>query len=126
MLHDPAQYPNPEIFDPTRFLNKDGKLDLTMGPNPLDASFGFGRRFVSPSSLRQQHDTDSSKNRVCAGRPIALSLSALAASSMLSIFSINRRVDPDTGKERDPREEVHWYDSAVMYVLSSGCFHFLQ
>lgn len=36
--HDPAVYPNPEVFDPTRFLGPNP------APDPLTYAFGFGRR----------------------------------------------------------------------------------
>lgn len=43
MLHDPANYPEPQLFKPERFLKPDG----TLNPDILEPStmtFGFGRR----------------------------------------------------------------------------------
>lgn len=42
MLHDETKYPNPEKFDPERFL-RDGVLCTDAG-DPRDFVFGFGRR----------------------------------------------------------------------------------
>jgi cytochrome P450 len=39
MAYDENVYPNPEVFDPTRFLGEDQQLD------PMKFIFGFGRRF---------------------------------------------------------------------------------
>jgi cytochrome P450 len=48
MLRDAQTYPDPELFNPDRFMRDDGKLDLGAGKrNPFDIVFGFGRRFVS-------------------------------------------------------------------------------
>lgn len=49
MLHDPKDYPDPEVFKPERFL-KDGKLNPDVR-DPTTISFGFGRRCV------QRHTT---------------------------------------------------------------------
>jgi hypothetical protein len=38
MAHDENVYPNPEVFDPARFLGEDQQLD------PIKFIFGFGRR----------------------------------------------------------------------------------
>ena len=43
MLHDPEMYPDPETFNPERFL-KDGVL-ATDVMDPSTVVFGFGRRY---------------------------------------------------------------------------------
>jgi hypothetical protein len=42
ILHDPKEYPDPEVFRPERFLNPDGTLNPSVR-DPLVAAFGFGR-----------------------------------------------------------------------------------
>ena len=44
MLHNPKDYPKPELFNPERFL-RNGSLDPTI-LNPMDVAFGFGRRYI--------------------------------------------------------------------------------
>ena len=44
ILHDPEMYPEPERFNPDRFI-KDGILNRDI-LDPLSIAFGFGRRFV--------------------------------------------------------------------------------
>jgi cytochrome P450 len=44
MLRDEEIYPDPELFNPDRFI-RDGKLDFGKR-NPVDIVFGFGRRCV--------------------------------------------------------------------------------
>ena len=41
MLYDAARYPNPEVFNPERFLDSQG---LLIEDDPTEIIFGFGRR----------------------------------------------------------------------------------
>ncbi|KII86266.1 hypothetical protein PLICRDRAFT_93731 [Plicaturopsis crispa FD-325 SS-3] len=41
MLHDPLTYPDPSVFDPTRFIPSEGKV---VQKDPRSICFGFGRR----------------------------------------------------------------------------------
>ena len=45
MLHDPLNYPEPQLFKPERFLKTDG----TLNPDVLEPemTFGFGRRYAN-------------------------------------------------------------------------------
>ncbi|CAK5274877.1 unnamed protein product [Mycena citricolor] len=47
MMHDPAVYPSPETFDPTRFLGENPQQD------PRVASFGWGRRICPGRELAE-------------------------------------------------------------------------
>ncbi|KAH9986740.1 cytochrome P450 [Russula compacta] len=71
ILHDPALYPEPDIFKPERFLNPDGSLrdDPT-----LIAAFGFGKR-------------------ICPGRHLVDATLFILVSSMLSVFTLERGKD---------------------------------
>lgn len=44
MFHNHEDYPEPERFNPDRFI-KDGRLNPDVR-DPLTIAFGFGRRFV--------------------------------------------------------------------------------
>ncbi|KAJ3552999.1 hypothetical protein NM688_g3851 [Phlebia brevispora] len=66
MLHDPVGYPNPEVFDPDRFM-RDGAINPDVR-NPVNA-FGFGRR-------------------ICPGRHLANETLLLMIASTLHVFNI--------------------------------------
>ncbi|KAJ3554853.1 hypothetical protein NP233_g12337 [Leucocoprinus birnbaumii] len=76
MLHDEQVFPDPETFDPERFI-KDGVLrdDLQIDPENV-ATFGWGRR-------------------ICPGSHIALANLSIAAASLLYLFDILPPLDGD-------------------------------
>ncbi|KAJ7928088.1 cytochrome P450 [Mycena leptocephala] len=70
MVHDEAMYPDPDKFNPERFLNAGGQLSA--GDNIL--SFGFGRR-------------------ICPGRHAADATVWASIVSVLSVFNITKAKD---------------------------------
>ncbi|KAI1191509.1 putative cytochrome P450 oxidoreductase OrdA-like protein [Nemania serpens] len=74
--HDPAVYPNPSEFDPSRYLGPNP------APDPTSHVFGYGRR-------------------VCPGQHLADSSLWLAIAKSLAAFNIGRGLD-ENGREIDP------------------------
>ncbi|KAF7371344.1 Cytochrome P450 [Mycena sanguinolenta] len=68
MTHDPARYANPMVFDPTRFLETNGKAAEL---DPTRISFGFGRR-------------------ICPGKLLGETILFLTCSAILSVFDISK------------------------------------
>ncbi|KAI0964999.1 cytochrome protein [Xylaria arbuscula] len=71
--HDPAVYPNPSEFNPSRFLGPDPN------PDPSQYVFGYGRR-------------------ICPGRHLALSSTWVTVARALAVFDIGKGVD-ERGRE---------------------------
>ncbi|KAJ3556974.1 hypothetical protein NM688_g1728 [Phlebia brevispora] len=74
MAHNPDDYPNPDDFDPDRFM-KDGELNHEV-LDPTTFVFGFGRRS-------------------CAGQHFARESLLLAFASILNVFTIEPALDKD-------------------------------
>ncbi|KAJ8468167.1 hypothetical protein ONZ51_g9809 [Trametes cubensis] len=72
ILHDPEHYPNPETFEPDRFL-KDGKLNEDV-LDPATVMFGYGRR-------------------ICPGRHFAENSLFINIACLLHVFDIMPAVD---------------------------------
>ncbi|TFK27926.1 cytochrome P450 [Coprinopsis marcescibilis] len=75
MLYNTKDYPNPEIYNPERFLTEDGKPKTDI-LDPYDIAFGFGRR-------------------KCPGFHVALATTFMTAASILSLFEIQKPLDED-------------------------------
>jgi len=89
IFRDPKIYPDPEIFNPDRFL-KDGKINPLVF-NPEDRAFGAGRR-------------------ICPGSQFALQTVYLVVACMLSVFNIEPVLDED-GNPQLPKVE---FDSIIL------------
>jgi len=71
VLHDPELYPDPEAFNPDRFLNEDG----TFRDDPMiSLAFGAGRR-------------------ICPGRHFVDATLFVVTASVLSVFNVTRAKD---------------------------------
>ncbi|KAI0438879.1 cytochrome protein [Xylaria telfairii] len=71
--HDPAVYPNPSEFNPSRYLGPDP------APDPVKHIFGYGRR-------------------ICPGRYLASSSVWLTIAHSLAVFNISKGLD-ESGRE---------------------------
>ncbi|KAJ3555333.1 hypothetical protein NM688_g2635 [Phlebia brevispora] len=78
MCHEEADYPNPYVFDPERFLTKDWRINPEVR-DPSTFVFGFGRR-------------------ICAGRYFAKQSLFLTISSVLSVYNVR----PMNGEDNKP------------------------
>lgn len=80
ILHDETRYPNPDVFDPIRFLTAGGQLNPDV-PEPTE-TFGHGRR-------------------ICAGRYFAMDMLWLAMANILHVYRIEKALD-DKGNVIEP------------------------
>jgi cytochrome P450 len=85
ILHNPDDYPDPDTFNPARYLTSDGVLDPSVR-DPRTACFGFGRR-------------------ICPGRHIADASIFATVSTLLATVDVVRAKDAQ-GKEVIPKLEL--------------------
>ena len=95
MFHDENIYPDPFSFDPTRFLDTEGRLDPSI-PHPNLIDFGFGRRYVF--KLFSQDFIQCSFVhlfilRTCPGRHVASDILFITVASILSTLDIQTTLD---------------------------------
>ncbi|KAI0092430.1 cytochrome P450 [Irpex rosettiformis] len=84
MLHNPEDYPEPDMFNPDRFMKNGGLNPVVRDPTTI--AFGFGRR-------------------ICPGRHFAKDSAFLVFASMLHVFDIMPSID-EGGGELDPTPEL--------------------
>ncbi|KAG6840387.1 hypothetical protein C0991_007048, partial [Blastosporella zonata] len=86
ILHDPRTFPNPDTFNPDRFLhsnNPEGCAPDFSPLDPLSVTFGYGRR-------------------ICPGRYMAEAQLWISIACILSVFDIARGVD-EMGNTVEPK-----------------------
>ncbi|KAJ7229088.1 cytochrome P450 [Mycena pura] len=93
IMHDETTYPNPFMFDPTRFLGDNPE------PDPRDYAFGFGRR-------------------ICPGQHLAEHSIWIQMVLSLLTMNISKAVDAD-GRVVEP--EVAFTSGAVSHVKPFKC-----
>jgi cytochrome P450 len=85
ILHNPEDYPDPEVFKPERYLTPFGDIDPSVR-DPRTACFGFGRR-------------------ICPGRHLADASLFMMVSTLLATVDIVRAKDTQ-GNEIIPEVDV--------------------
>lgn len=85
ILHDEKVYPEPEVFNPERYL-KDGALNLEMTDPTLIGAFGYGRR-------------------ICPGRFLAQKSVWISVTSILASMNISCAID-EHGASIKPTGEI--------------------
>ena len=106
MLYDETVYPNPDQFNPDRFL-KNGALNPDIR-DPRDITFGFGRSSACSLPVPNLVHTpaNSYPYRICPGRHMAYASLWIAITSILSVFKIEK-TDETVIPER-------WLSSALL------------
>ena len=95
MTHNANDYPDPDTFEPERFLREDGKVDQEAQDRILSLVFGFGRRYVPVSDDDSVSLTWDEQLRVCAGQFFARDVQEIFMASLLHVFEIKAGLDDD-------------------------------
>ena len=101
ILHNEKTYPEPEVFRPERFLNKNGSINPDV-PDPI-VSFGFGRRFVGSFCTLK---LGLLWNSICPGRHLATNGALIMVASILAVFNIGIPTSEDSADITRPGEQV--------------------
>lgn len=104
MLHNPDDYPNPEVFNPDRFIGKDGYIEPSVR-DPSAIAFGFGRRWVPIHPRIYMHTFTLASTSICPGRYFSQNTLAIFIASVLHSFRISAGVDA-TGQPVELNSEM--------------------
>ena len=115
MLHDPVDNPEPDVFNPERFI-KDGKIDPNVR-DPNAFAFGFGRRYVIPFIPTSRHLNVCACCpfvRICPGQALGNTVVGLVIASVLHVFNITAGTNAQ-GVPKELSTDVR--DGFIMCVL---------
>ncbi len=103
---DPVYFPEPEAFDPQRWIGEDGTLRDDVRTFP----FGFGRRYARLYLFLQLSLTCYHRNSVCPGQHLATASTYLNTS--LTLWAFNVRED-----EKDKIDVLAFTESANAHPM---------
>ena len=93
ICYDEVTYPDPQTYNPSRFLDENGRIDPSV-KDPEARVFGSGRRCGASVCVAVAVCLNSF-NRICPGRHVALRMLYLTVARVLATFDILPPVDKD-------------------------------
>lgn len=105
ICYDEVVYPEPHIYNPARFLDKDGRLDPSVKA-PEARVFGSGRRYWCLCYSLTISCLNLPYRRICPGRHLAIRILCFTIARVLAAFDILPPVDGD-GNPRIPEARFH-------------------